>query len=133
MLVTLLYVLFFISCLVLVGTILLQPGKADAGALFTSSISSTAFGPRGTQSVLSRITIAAAACFMLTALLLAMPLINGGVSVLNTTSGSPTTETTSDLPSTGVDANSNTTVVTPAEINTNAAVDDTNANTATNK
>ncbi|MGI8468278.1 MAG: preprotein translocase subunit SecG [Pyrinomonadaceae bacterium] len=81
-----LYALFFISCIVLVTTILLQPGKADAGALFTSNISSTAFGPRGTQSVLSKITIGAAVLFMLSALLLSMPALTGNISVLQTTS-----------------------------------------------
>jgi preprotein translocase subunit SecG len=80
-----LYGLFFISCLVLVATVLLQPGKTDAGALFTSNISSTAFGPRGTQSLLSRITIGAAAVFMLSGLLLSLPAITGSVSVLQTT------------------------------------------------
>lgn len=80
-----LYVLFFISCLVLVGSVLLQPGKTDAGALFTSNISNAAFGPRGTASVLSKITIVAASCFMVLALLISMPALQGGVSVLQTT------------------------------------------------
>jgi len=62
--------------------VLLQPGKADAGALFTSSVSSTAFGPRGTQNILARITIGAAVAFMLLALLLSLPGINGSHSVL---------------------------------------------------
>ena len=78
----LLYGLFILSCLVLVGTILLQPGKADAGALFTSSVSSTAFGPRGTQTLLAKITIAAAAIFMLSALALSLPYFTGSRSVL---------------------------------------------------
>src|SRR5205823_14572353 len=67
-----LYALFILSCLVLIVVVLLQPGKADAGALFTSSISSTAFGPRGTQTILARITMVAAATFMIVALLLGM-------------------------------------------------------------
>jgi protein translocase SecG subunit len=66
----LLYGLFILSCLVIVVSVLLQPGKADAGALFTSSVSTTAFGPRGTQSLLARITIVAAITFMLSALLI---------------------------------------------------------------
>src|SRR6266436_6312289 len=60
MLSTLFYGLFILSCIVLVVTILLQPGKSDAGALFSSSVSSTAFGPRGTASILAKITIGAA-------------------------------------------------------------------------
>jgi preprotein translocase subunit SecG len=84
-----LYVLFFLSCLVLIGSVLLQPGKTDAGALFTSNISNAAFGPRGTASVLSKITIVAASCFMVLALLISMPALQGGVSVLSTTSAEP--------------------------------------------
>src|SRR5207302_8341242 len=76
------YELFILACVVLVLTILLQPGKADAGALFSSSVSSTAFGPRGTQTLLSKITIGAAAGFMLFALILSLPAITGTSSVL---------------------------------------------------
>ena len=77
-----LYALFILSCLVLIVAVLLQPGKADAGALFTSSVSSTAFGPRGTQTLLAKITIGAAAVFMLTALALSLPYFTGARSVL---------------------------------------------------
>src|SRR3954470_10702093 len=77
-----LYTLFILSCLVLVIVVLLQPGKADAGALFTSSVSSTAFGPRGTQNILAKITIGAAISFMLLALFLALPGVTGSNSVL---------------------------------------------------
>jgi preprotein translocase subunit SecG len=77
-----LYGLFILSCLVLVVVVLLQPGKADAGALFTSSVSSTAFGPRGTQNILAKVTIGAAISFMLVALVLSLPGINGTNSAL---------------------------------------------------
>jgi preprotein translocase subunit SecG len=76
------YGLFILSCVVLIVVVLLQPGKADAGALFSSSVSSTAFGPRGTASLLSKITIGAAAAFMLIALLLSSAAITGQRSVL---------------------------------------------------
>ncbi len=66
----------------LIATVLLQPGKTDAGALFTSNVSSAAFGPRGTASVLSKITIVAAATFMVLAFLISLPALQGGVSVL---------------------------------------------------
>ena len=79
---TALYILFILSCIVLIVSVLLQPGKADAGALFSSSISSTAFGPRGTQSLLAKITIGAAAMFMLVAIALSLPAITGQRSVL---------------------------------------------------
>jgi preprotein translocase subunit SecG len=77
-----LYGLFFLACIVLVVAVLLQPGKADAGALFSSSVSSTAFGPRGTQTLLAKITIGAAALFMLSALALSLPSFTGQRSVL---------------------------------------------------
>jgi len=77
-----LYTLFILSCLVLVVVILLQPGKADAGALFSNTLSSTAFGPRGTASLLAKITIGAAVAFMLIALALGLPILSGSRSVL---------------------------------------------------
>ena len=108
-----LYALFFVSCIVLIASVLLQPGKTDAGALFTSNVSSTAFQPRGAQTILSKITIAAATIFMLSALFLAMPALTGNISVLQTNSENPTeTETTTN------DANTNSTV--DANANTNA-------------
>jgi preprotein translocase subunit SecG len=81
---TALYIIFILSCIVLIVAVLLQPGKADAGALFSSSISSTAFGPRGTQTLLAKVTIGAAAVFMLVALALSLPAITGQRSVLQT-------------------------------------------------
>jgi preprotein translocase subunit SecG len=81
----LLYGLFILSCVVLVVVVLLQPGKSGAGDLFSSSVSSTAFGPRGTASILSKITIGAAAGFMLFALMLSLPGITGSHSVLQST------------------------------------------------
>ncbi|HEY8224024.1 MAG TPA: preprotein translocase subunit SecG [Pyrinomonadaceae bacterium] len=93
-----LYGLFVLSCVVLVVVILLQPGKADAGALFSSSLSSTAFGPRGTASLLAKITIGAAAAFMLIALTLALPSITGSRSVLETTGASTPVATPTPTP-----------------------------------
>jgi preprotein translocase subunit SecG len=80
-----LYGLFILACIVLVIVVLLQPGKSGAGDLFSSSVSSTAFGPRGTASILSKITIGAAAGFMLLALMLSLPGITGSHSVLQST------------------------------------------------
>lgn len=85
-----LYTIFFVSCLVLIASVLLQPGKTDAGALFTSNVSSTAFQPRGAQTILSKISIFAAIVFMLSALMLSMPALTGNVSVLQTTGDAPT-------------------------------------------
>jgi len=104
-----LYALFFVACIVLVATVLLQPGKTDAGALFTSNISSSAFGPRGTASVLSRITIVAASVFMVTAFLISLPAFQGGTSVLETVGDTPVEQS----PVVIDDANANT---APAEV-----------------
>ncbi len=82
MLAYLLYGVFILACFILIVVVLLQPGKSDAGALFSSSISSTAFGPRGTQTLLAKITIGAAAAFMLVALMLSLPAVTGTRSVL---------------------------------------------------
>lgn len=121
-----LYTLFFLSCVSLIGSVLLQPGKTDAGALFTSSVSSNAFGPRGTATVLSKVTIVAATCFMLSALLLAMPALTGDVSVLSTTS-----DTTTEQPA-NTDANTANTNVDANVTNANVAVDTNVAPTNTN-
>jgi preprotein translocase subunit SecG len=96
----LLYALFLLSCAVLIIVILLQPGKSDAGALFTSSVSSTAFGPRGTQSILAKITIGSAAAFLLIALALSQPALTGSHSVLQSESVPATSPQPSPSPST---------------------------------
>ena len=93
MLTYILYGLFVLSCIILIVVILLQPGKSDAGALFSSSLSSTAFGPRGTASLLAKITIGAAAAFMLIALALGLPILTGSRSVLQSTPASAPTAT----------------------------------------
>ena len=85
-----LYGLFILSCFVLVVVVLLQPGKSGAGDLFSSTVSSTAFGPRGTASILSKITIGAAAGFMLFALMLSLPGVTGSHSVLQSTEAEAT-------------------------------------------
>ncbi|HLM01317.1 MAG TPA: preprotein translocase subunit SecG [Pyrinomonadaceae bacterium] len=133
MLAYLLYALFFISCIVLIATVLLQPGKTDAGALFTSNISSSAFGPRGTQTILSKITIAAAATFFISALLLAMPAITGNISVLQTVGESPAapTDVQQEQQSPVIDPqqnlfNTNTNAGENNPANVNAAVTNTN-------
>ena len=133
-----LYGIFFLSCLVLVAAVLLQPGKTDAGALFTSNVSSSAFAPRGTATVLSKVTITAAATFMLSALLLAMPAFTGNVSVLSANPDAPVTanSNTADANANTADANANradadANTAAPADPNVNAAAPvETNVNLA---
>ena len=130
-----LYILFFISCVLLIGSVLLQPGKTDAGALFTSNISSTAFQPLGAQTVLSKITIGAATVFMLSALLLAMPALTGNISVLQTTSesssdaGAPAAAVSTDANSNAADANTGANTSISVESNTAVVVNANEANT----
>lgn len=123
-----LYTLFFISCIVLIASVLLQPGKTDAGALFTSNISSSAFNPRGTATILAKITIVAASVFMVSAFLISLPALRGGVSVLDTVA-EPVTETTA--PSAVGDSNANSAPVSnanAAQPAANSAAPATNAN-----
>src|SRR5258707_195901 len=53
--------------------VLLQPGKSDAAAVFGGGVNSAAFGPRGTQTVLAKVTITAAIMFFLIAFLFSIP------------------------------------------------------------
>ncbi len=115
-----LYILFFVSCVVLIASVLLQPGKTDAGALFTSNISSSAFQPRGSQTILSKMTIVAATIFMLSALLLAMPALNNSLSVLQTNAETATDST--PVPVNDTNSNNNVIVDTNANVTSNTAI-----------
>ena len=58
-------------CMVLIVVVLLQHGKsADIAATFGGMGSQTAFGPRGTATVFSRLTTWCAIIFMLTSMTL---------------------------------------------------------------
>jgi preprotein translocase subunit SecG len=112
-----LYGLFIVSCLVLIVSVLLQPGKADAGSLFTSSISSTAFGPRGTQTILAKITIVAAATFFIVALLLGLGVGGRGRSLMEggiTPQATPAPAASPATPAEGTQGEATTTVPAPA-------------------
>jgi preprotein translocase subunit SecG len=66
-------IIHIIVCFFLVVVVLLQSGKAaDLAGAFGGMGSQTAFGPRGSGTVLSRATTIAAAVFMLTSLSLAI-------------------------------------------------------------
>jgi preprotein translocase subunit SecG len=66
-----LYGIFIIVCALLIGVVLLQPGKGDA-AIFGGG-AQTAFGPRGAQKPLERITFGAAAAFMILSFVFTIP------------------------------------------------------------
>lgn len=73
MLSIILTVLYIIACVVLILFVLLQPGKSDAAAVFGGGANSSAFGPRGTATVLAKVTITAAIAFFLIAFLFSIP------------------------------------------------------------
>ena len=126
-----LYALFFISCIVLIASVLLQPGKTDAGALFTSNISSSAFNQRGTQTILAKISIVAAITFMLTALFLAMPALNGNISVMQTSSVDAPAEIAPAVSEQDANANvvlSNSALQPNVTVNTNVVTGNTAVN-----
>ncbi len=71
--VILLTVLHVLVCLFLIIVVLLQSGKAaDLAGAFGGMGSQTAFGPRGSATVLSKATTIAAALFMVTSLSLSI-------------------------------------------------------------
>jgi preprotein translocase subunit SecG len=73
MIVVLLTIIHVIICFFLVVVVLLQSGKAaDLAGAFGGMGSQTAFGPRGSATVLSKATTIAAAAFMVTSLSLAI-------------------------------------------------------------
>jgi preprotein translocase subunit SecG len=62
-----------IACLFLIAVVLLQQGKGqDLASAFGGGGSQTAFGPRGSATVLSRATTILAAVFMITSLSLSV-------------------------------------------------------------
>ncbi|MEZ2346118.1 preprotein translocase subunit SecG [Terriglobus sp. RCC_193] len=68
-LVAFLIVLHVIVCLFLIGVVLIQQGKsADLAGAFGGAGSQTAFGPRGTANLLTRLTTWSAVLFMLTSI-----------------------------------------------------------------
>ncbi len=69
---TLLYVLHFMVCFVLIAVVLLQRGKgSDLGAALGGGGANTVFGSRGAGNFLTRITTTSAIVFMCTSLSLA--------------------------------------------------------------
>ncbi|HVX65387.1 MAG TPA: preprotein translocase subunit SecG [Bryobacteraceae bacterium] len=81
----LLVAIHIIVCIFLVIVVLLQSGKAaDLAGAFGGMGSQTAFGPRGSATILSKATQIAAALFMVTSLTLAIMASRGTASVGST-------------------------------------------------
>jgi preprotein translocase subunit SecG len=98
----LLTVVHVIVCLFLILVVLLQQGKsADWSGTFGGGSSQTAFGQRGTATVLSKATTAAAIIFMITSLALTIVSSSvGGRSVVpvNAPAPAPAPATTTTPP-----------------------------------
>jgi preprotein translocase subunit SecG len=91
----LLTIVHVIVCVFLIIVVLLQSGKAaDLAGAFGGMGSQTAFGPRGSATLLSKATTASAIIFMVTSLSLSILATRGSTgakTVLDTTSGSSKT------------------------------------------
>ncbi len=69
---TVVFFLFILVCVALIGLVLIQHGKgAEVGAAFGSGASQTMFGSRGSASFLTRATAVLATLFFVLSLLLA--------------------------------------------------------------
>lgn len=65
----LLTIVHVVICIILIVAVLMQSGKAaDLAGAFGGGGSQTAFGPRSTQSLMSKVTTICAILFMLTSL-----------------------------------------------------------------
>jgi len=74
-------IIHVIVCFFLIVVVLLQSGKAaDLAGAFGGMGSQTAFGPRGSATVLSKATTLSAAIFMVTSLTLAILATRGAAS-----------------------------------------------------
>ena len=80
----LIVVLHVIACLFLIAVVLLQQGKGqDLASAFGGGGTQTAFGPRGSATVLSRATTILAGVFMVTSLALSIVRPDGRSGVLD--------------------------------------------------
>lgn len=86
-------VIHVVVCFVIIGIILLQPGTgADLAGAFGGQGSQTAFGPRGTVSILTKITAWLAVVFAITSISLTVLVARrgSGHSVLSGYKSTPT-------------------------------------------
>ncbi|MHB8302429.1 MAG: preprotein translocase subunit SecG [Acidobacteriaceae bacterium] len=91
--IALLTVIHVLVCFVLIGVVLLQPGKgADLAGAFGGQGSQTAFGPRGTVNLLTKVTAWTAILFALTSVSLTVLIARrgNGHSVLHGLQSVPT-------------------------------------------
>jgi preprotein translocase subunit SecG len=88
--IALLTVIHILICVFLIIVVLLQSGKAaDLAGAFGGMGSQTAFGPRGSATILSKATTIAAALFMVTSLTLAIFATGSGAGASTVLEGRP--------------------------------------------
>ena len=79
---TLIVILFIVVCIFLILVVLLQQGKgADVAAAFGGATSPTAFGPRGTATLLHKLTTGSFVVFVALCILLSVVTARQGRSV----------------------------------------------------
>ena len=100
-------ILHVVVSLFLILVVLAQQGKGqDLASAFGGGGSQTAFGARGTATLLSKITAGAAITFMLTSLTLSYlrPAVSGGTVVPETAPVEAPAETPSEAPAPGAES-----------------------------
>ncbi len=94
--IALLTIIHILICIFLIIVVLLQSGKAaDLAGAFGGMGSQTAFGPRGSATILSKATTIAAALFMVTSLTLAIFATRGSGGATSVLEGRPAPATQS--------------------------------------
>ena len=92
-------IVHILLCIFLVIVVLLQSGKAaDLAGAFGGMGSQTAFGPRGSATVLSKATTIAAALFMVTSMTLAIYAARAGTATSSVTESQKGTAATTQAP-----------------------------------
>ena len=100
--IALLTILHVIICLILIAAVLLQSGKAaDLAGAFGGGGSATAFGPRGTASIMTKVTTISAILFMVTSIGLWLMSTPQRKSRMEDTSGKPAATQPQEKPSQG--------------------------------
>ena len=99
MLIVLLTTLHVLVCVILIVVVLLQHGKsADIAATFGGAGSQTAFGPRGTATLLSKVTTWCAIIFMVTSISLTLLKPSASKSIMQNEKSAPTAPANNPAP-----------------------------------
>jgi preprotein translocase subunit SecG len=99
--ITLLWILYIIVCIFLIGIVLLQPGEGGSVASALGAASSqTAFGARGSMSMLQKVTAGLAIAFMILSIFLSFIMSGKQSNILEKNFPTPASqEKPADIPS----------------------------------